>query len=293
MSDSFAYHPFIYFLCFAALLTFTMVIMEPVLLSLSLLGGVGYVLFLRGQGKAGLNPFHLLPVALLFALLNPLYNHQGLHVCFYLGASPITLEAAIYGLFAAMLFFSVICWFTAFSMVMESDKLLAVFGRLLPSLCLTFTMVLRFVPRYRRHFQELLFAQRGLGNDPGRGKLRQRLRTALELVSMTTTWALENAIDTADSMQARGFGLARRSSFASRRFQRRDRLALAFLLLLIALVGGLGLAGCFHTRFFPSFQAPSFSPALLLGYLAYGLLAFFPLLNAALGRLRWRAIYAD
>ncbi len=43
------------------------------------------------------------------------------------------------------------------------------------------------------------------------------------------TWSLENAIETADSMRARGYGLPGRTSFSIYRFDSRDSSALAWL----------------------------------------------------------------
>ena len=45
-----------------------------------------------------------------------------------------------------------------------------------------------------------------------------------------STWSLENAIETADSMKSRGYGLPGRTAFSIFRFDRRDKLALPVLL---------------------------------------------------------------
>ncbi len=43
------------------------------------------------------------------------------------------------------------------------------------------------------------------------------------------TWSLENAIETADSMRSRGYGLPGRSAFSIYRMDSRDKLALMWL----------------------------------------------------------------
>ncbi len=42
-------------------------------------------------------------------------------------------------------------------------------------------------------------------------------------MSILVTWALENAIDTADSMKDRGYVLPGRTAFSIYRFDRRDK----------------------------------------------------------------------
>ena len=49
-------------------------------------------------------------------------------------------------------------------------------------------------------------------------------------MSVLVTWSLENAIETADSMKSRGYGLKGRTAFSIYRFDRRDTCALVWLL---------------------------------------------------------------
>lgn len=60
------------------------------------------------------------------------------------------------------------------------------------------------------------------------------------------TWALENAIETADSMKGRGYGLPGRTAFSIFRFDRRDKRALLYILTCAAVVvAGAVTGGCF------------------------------------------------
>lgn len=58
-------------------------------------------------------------------------------------------------------------------------------------------------------------------------------------MSIVVTWALENALDTADSMKSRGYGLPKRTAFSLFRFTLRDGICLGVL----AALGGIVLAG--------------------------------------------------
>jgi energy-coupling factor transport system permease protein len=68
------------------------------------------------------------------------------------------------------------------------------------------------------------------------------------------TWALENAIETADSMRCRGYGLPGRTAFSIFRFDRRDRGALLFILSCGAYIIAGAMTGGLHFRYFPTVQ---------------------------------------
>lgn len=132
---------------------------------------------------------------LLTALLNPLFNHKGATVITYLGSgNPLTLESILYGLAAAAMLVTVISWFSCYNAVMTSDKFVYLFGRIIPALSLIFTMVLRFVPRFKAQLQAVSAAQqRHWAAMLPAGNLRQRARHAIAIISIMATWALENS----------------------------------------------------------------------------------------------------
>ena len=85
------------------------------------------------------------------------------------------------------------------------------------------------------------------------------------------TWALENAIETADSMKSRGYGLPGRTAFSIYRFDSRDQRVLLWIgfcgicILVGALTGGL------DWRYFPTIKgvgAEVFPVSVMLTYLA-------------------------
>ena len=59
------------------------------------------------------------------------------------------------------------------------------------------------------------------------------------------TWALENAIETADSMKSRGYGLKGRTAFSIYRFDERDK----YTLIWFALCGMFLLSGTLLSAF--------------------------------------------
>src|SRR5690606_15261610 len=109
----------------------------------------------------------MLPMLLFMAALNPLFNHQGVTILFYLERSgnPVTLESILYGISSAIMFVTVIMWFSCYNKVMTSDKFIYLFGRIMPKLSLLLSMTLRFVPRYIEKIREISYAQKCVGRD--------------------------------------------------------------------------------------------------------------------------------
>ena len=104
----------------------------------------------------------------------------------------------------------------------SSDKVVFLFGRIMPSLSLVISMALRFVPRFSAQMKLVRNAQHTIGRDINEGTLFQKIRNAVKILSIMITWSLENAIETADSMKSRGHGLKGRTSYSLYKFDKRD-----------------------------------------------------------------------
>lgn len=295
MKDAFStYHPVVNFIYFTLVLVFAMFLMHPVCLALSFIAAFTYSLRLNGRRVLRFNLKYMLPLMLLTALLNPLFNHQGMTVITYLGTgNPLTLESILYGLAAAAMLVTVIGWFSCYNAVMTSDKFIYLFGRIIPSLSLLFSMVLRFVPRFKAQLKTVSAAQRCIGRDTSTGTLRQRARHAIAIISIMTTWALENAIETADSMKARGYGLPGRTAFSIYHFERRDKqvllltLCLGVYVLIGAIYGSLGFS------YFPALRYAPITPYSISVFIAYPLLLTLPLIIDRKEDARWKALTAN
>lgn len=286
-----ACHPWVSFLFFTLTLVFTMCFMDPASLVISLAASLAYVRYLNGKEALRLQLRALLPILLLTAAINPLFNHRGTAVLAYFPwGSPLTLESVLYGLAAAVMLCAVINWFVCFTAVVTSDKFVYLFGRIIPALSLVLSMTLRFVPRFKAQFHAVADAQRCLGRDVSSGPLRKRLKTAVTILSVMVTWSLENAIETADSMKSRGYGLPGRSSFSIYPFGVRDKVLLAWL-------GGCGMgliggwvSGGFSWRYFPSLQGASPAALVVSLRLLYLCLCLTPLILNGKEALAWKRL---
>lgn len=284
-----SYHPLVNFLFFALVIAFSMFLMHPVCLAVSFFCAAAYALCLNGRKALRLQLRFLLPTLFFTAVLNPAFNHRGVTVLAHLpSGSPLTLESVLYGLAAAVMLCTVVNWFTCYTAVMTSDKFVYLFGRIIPSLSLVLSMTLRLIPRFRQQFRVVRQAQASIGRDVSAGALLQRLRNAAAILSILITWSLENAIETADSMKSRGYGLPGRTAFSIYRFDARDKAALVWLTLC-----GVGLAlGCaaggFAWRYFPAAEGTGLSPLSLCLQLGYLALCLTPLMLNGKEGLAWK-----
>jgi len=378
------YHPAVLFLYLFAAVVLSMVSMHPAFLGISLAAGCLYAMVLKGARRflRACGFFALL--ALVVALLNPLFGGAGATLLFYIGTRPVTLEALVYGLCSAVMLLSVLVWFQCWQELMTSERFYCLFGRLVPVLAMMVSMVLRFIPLVARRAsqiseaQEALFGQagalckeQGKGADPpedavseencgagektqkvSAGRLRQRTLCAAEnpsaerrgigektrkvsagrlrkktlcaaenpsaerrgigektrkvsagrlrqktlCVRMATVLVgltMENAIETADSMRARGYsGVPRhgrrgpaRTSWQSRPLGAGDWALLVGFGCLAVFSAAMMLLPAFQARFYPRLSIPALP---VWAAAPYALLLLFPLLLEGRDRLLWR-----
>ncbi len=69
-------------------------------------------------------------------------------------------------------------------------------------------MAVRFIPLFRRQAERVSLSQKAMGLYAGDNYM-DKARGAARVFSILLTWSLENAIDTAASMRARGYGIKR------------------------------------------------------------------------------------
>lgn len=292
--DAFSsYHPAVDLLYFVLVLGFTMFFMHPVSLAVSLASSLAYAIDLNGR-RAVRFALMLLPMMLMAALINPAFNHEGATILCYLPTgNPLTLESILYGAAAAVMLASVITWFSCYTAVMTSDKFVYLFGRVIPALSLILSMTLRMVPRFKERMHVVSEAQRCVGRDMSSGGLLQRAKNAVTILSILITWMLEDAIETADSMKSRGYGLPGRTAFSIYRFDGRDKLALGWLLFCGFYIGSGWAAGGLSWRYFPSVKgvlAGVFPVSFQLVYLA---LCLTPVIVNRREERIWRALQSE
>lgn len=270
-------HPLLNFVYFAVIIGVTMFSNHPAFILGSFVMAWSYSVLLRGKAAWKFNCAILLPVILITVLLNTLNVHNGVTVLFYLNDNCITLEAIVYGFATAVMLSSVMMWFSCFSMIVTADKFIYLFGRVVPAIALTLSMILRFVPLLKNRFYEVSSAQRCMGRGGKSMGLIARIRQFGKEISILIAWSLEASIESADSMEARGYGLRGRTSFHLFKLAGAER----WLLLLMSAMGGICIAacvqGCTNIYYYPRILMPPISL-----WQAVALASFFILMLSAI-----------
>ena len=290
MNEFKTYHPIVNFTYFAFVIGFSCFLMHPVCLGISLLSGFVYSVMLKGKKAILTNLLYMIPLIAITALVNPMFNHEGITVLEYLpDDNPLTLESIVYGISAAVMLVSIICHFSCYNEVMTSDKFIYLFGKVIPSMSLVISMTLRFVPKFKSQLKVVANAQRTMGRDVSNGSIFKRAKHGLNILSIMTTWSLENAIETADSMKSRGYGIPGRTAFSVFTFDKRDKKALLVMLFLglYTLVGGM--MGNLYFRYFPSIKGVAPSLVSISVFVAYFFLCVSPIIIEIWEVRRWKA----
>lgn len=283
-------HPAVNMAFFIFVMLITCLVLHPVIVGISLVSACAYTVVLKGRKALVFDLCLVLPFIIIVALMNPLFNHEGVTVLFYLwNGNAVTKEAVLYGLVSACMFAALIMWFYCLNSVMTADKYVYLFGRAIPTLSLVFSMVLRFVPRIFKRISLVSRAQRSIAPPMGKSAVKAA-RHGMSVLSVTVTWALESAVNISDSMRSRGYGLKGRTSFSIFRFEKRDAVMGSLLLLAFALSVWAVAARRIYFRFYPSIKTVPADALCVIGFIAFALLCLAPVLVNLKENILWRLL---
>ena len=291
MNEFKTYHPIVNFIYFLCVVGFSMFLMHPVSLGITLVCAVLYTFVLKGKKAALVSALLTIPMMLLAAVINPIFNHAGVTVLAYFpSGNPLTAESFFYGIAASTMLAAVIFHFACYNEVMTSDKFVYLFGKVIPTLSLVLSMTLKFIPTFTARLKEIVNVQRTLGRDMSSGNILKRMRCAVKILSVLVTWSLESAVETADSMKSRGYGLSGRTSYSIFHFDKRDlKVFLWITALSLTVLWGV-YSGILYYSYFPVFDIAEFSAQAAAVHTAYLLLCATPVIVELREEYRWKAI---
>lgn len=247
-------HPAVNFLFFVGAIGCGVVIQHPVYLVAGIVTGAAYYILLNGS-KGWKMILGLVPLFLFLTAINPLLNTYGATPLFYLFGRPYTLEALGYGAAIASVFVVMMLWFGCYNKVLTSDKFTSLFGNLIPAVSLLLVMVFRMVPNLMRKATQIAGARKSIGKGAGEtASNKEKLNDGMTVLGTLVSWALEGSVVTGDSMRARGYGTAKRSSFMIYPMTSADWTLLAVMLMLLIPVIAAACLGQIAATFTPEFQ---------------------------------------
>lgn len=223
-----SYHPMNNLIYYLIVIVISMTFLDINVLFITLLSTFLLALQLLGKISA-LKQLKILGlIALAMVLFNLIFNHRGSHVLLKILARPITLESFILGLIMAMSLGSVLLVFTSFSEIIDHNKFLYLIGRILPKTGILTNLTIRFAKVMTKRYEEIKFVRSM--NAPKDMTRKEAIKEASEQILTLIGWSAENAIVTADSMSARGYGAFKRSWYKSYGWYKRDTVFLTISL---------------------------------------------------------------
>lgn len=282
-----ALHPgcsFFYFVCMIGL---SLVCFHPVMAGISCMGAVCFLVMLKGWRQAA-GWFSFAGTLLLFvAVANPLLNHRGATMILKVFHQWITWEAVGYGITSGLSLAALILWFACYSVVVTEDKFLYLFGQVAPGSALLITTALQMIPKLKKQLSQIQVSQRLLGTEPV--TLKQKFSAGLRHLSTLIGWSMEDAVEQADSMKARGYGIRRRTTFHLFVFDSRDQRFLLGILLLAGFLCAGRMAGLGTMEFYPRMDPLIQGMGGCVLFLLFTVLALLPGILEMKEAVRWHS----
>lgn len=236
------YHPLTCFMFFLMVIIITMFTLNPIIIALSYICAVGLCFTIIDTKKMVKSLCCSIILMMIIALTNPLFVHKGATELFFLNNYRITLESLIYGIVMSIMISAIFYWFKAYNIIITSDKFIYLFGKITPKISLMISMSLAFIPKLKRQYHEILDSQKALGIYLG-DSVADRLKSGFRILTILFSWGIESGVETANSMEARGYGLRGRTSYSIYHFATKDGVVLGAIVALfvgIAVMIGLG-----------------------------------------------------
>ena len=273
-------HPAVPTAFFAAALVLTMAAVHPLLTLLSLAAAIACGVLVRGARAVVRALRWQVPLVLLVALANPLFSASGSTELFRLGPRAVYAESLFYGLVMGMLLVAVVAWFFNASSVLTSDKVMAVFGGALPVVSLMISMALRLVPRFVDRGRDIADVHAACSAARAKG-FKARLRQT----SVLMEWSMEDSLETADAMRARGWRRGqKRTRYRRGGFTAHDMALVGVLAVLAVVAIAVAWAAVSQYRFYPTLTP--LRP--WWGYGAWAVFLLYPFIVQGEEALKWR-----
>ena len=194
----------------------------------------------------------------------------------------LTKESIVFGAVSGMMLGCVLIWFLTLTKIITSEKIMYIFGGLIPGVALLISMILKFIPEMREKIKKISDARNALGIK------ESKIKRVKNIFRVLITTSLEDGIITADSMKARLYGNSRRTNYSNCKFVRKDIIFITVMLLL----GGVTLWGVIlgsaKAVYFPKiFITPTIN-GKIIPFIAFSILVILPVIFEVLEGLKWK-----
>ena len=149
---------------------------------------------------------------------------------------------------------------------------------------------MKFMPDLGQKSMVIRNGQKCIDKDVSNGSYKEKIKHGSKILSILTSWAFEDSIDTTDSMKARGYGLSGRTSYSNFRFDSRDGMISGIILMLVAIIIYGEVNNALYFECYPTFAVGDQSVLGNITIVAYGILSFLPSILAIMEEIKWKHI---
>ncbi len=273
---------------FVAVLIPAMFIMNPILSLVAIIPAFLFCLFFVPPYDRIKDLLFYGSLVIIITIFNPLFSHNGNTVLFYINDSAVTLEAFIYGAAFSLMMVAVLLWCKAISHVVTSDKFSYLLGKRFAKLALTITLTLRYIPMLKRMFSSVYDAQISLYGGNNKGYIK-RVKFFLSSFSALIGLSLEKAINTAYSMEARGYGSKNRTFFKNYDFKISDLIVIVLSVFVAGFTLVLSANGALDFNCYPTVKL-AFNIKTVCSVALYGLFCMAPFVICVREAVKWNIL---
>lgn len=230
----------------------------------------------------------LITMSTIIILLNPFLVSRGTNILFYFRGKQVTLEAFVYGITMALFIVAILIMFVSFNLILNGNRFLFIFSKILPKTAFLIMIAVRFVPLLKRRLDEISSVQQIRGMSLAEGSMRDRVKNGMLRIQILLTWSLEEAVQTADSMKARGYGIGKKTSYIPYKMEQRDWIWLIIFILLFVICIAGGSLGYGKIIIYPELGTFHFFLIDWILFISMVILISFPLVVEGREKLIWK-----
>lgn len=279
------WHPLTQILYFISVITLVTVRMNPVIIAVTFVSAILLGVLIGRRRFAKIFFMIYIPASLAAVIINPLFSHEGITILEYFpSGNPLTLESVVYGAAGGIMVCGICTLFYSFNIVMTSDRIMYLTAKIMPSIALTISMSLRFIPEFKRHMGSVSRSCRCVIKNGG------KIRNGTAVFESMVMWSFEKSIERSDSMRARGYGVARRNSYSKYKFTKTDASYAVFITAVFIFVLVNILGGNIYSQFYPYFKLEGNGAAAAVTYILYAILTALPATDIIRENIRWKLL---
>jgi energy-coupling factor transport system permease protein len=222
------------------------------------------------------------PLLILIVVFNLLASKDGATVLWIgptllgIGTVRVTMESLLFAAVMVVRMLIVLASGALFVAWLSPDRSLGLLGRLARRSAVTAMMTTRLVPYLAEQAERIGEVLRTRGVRFDEGGLMQRLAARKPMVTVLLICALEGSWQVAEAMEARGYGIGRRTSYMREKWSRLDLLAFAAMVSAVLVAVMTARCGWSEFSFYPRLNGWPFAGMTWLGAGLLGALLILP-----------------